>query len=69
MLILHQVSRLHLSVLVQLLQVLVDCTAAIIMSPNDRASHTIAGTNTSPINSFSVKVSLFSPIILDPATN
>lgn len=39
------------------------------MSQNDRESPTIAGTKQSPTNSLMVNVSLFSPIIAEPATN
>lgn len=48
----------------------VDCTAAIMISPNERVSHTIAGTKARPTNSLILKLSLPShPIRLDPATN
>lgn len=39
------------------------------MSPNERVSQTIAGTNASPMNSLIVKLSSSHPIRLDPATN
>lgn len=41
----------------------------IIISPNERVSQTIAGTNASPMNSFIVKLSSSHPIRFDPATN
>ncbi len=44
-------------------------TALIMISPNESESPTIAGTKQSPTNSLIVNVSLFSPIIADPATN
>lgn len=59
--------KLHVAHGVPLL--LVHCTAAIMMSPNESESHTIAGTNASPTNSLIVNVSLSSPIIAHPATN
>ncbi len=43
-------------------------TAFIIISPNDSVSHTIAGTNASPMNSLIVKLSSSHPIRFDPAT-
>jgi hypothetical protein len=44
-------------------------TAFTIISPNERVSHTIAGTNASPMNSLIVKLSSLSqPSRLDPAT-
>lgn len=51
---------------------LVDCTDAIIISQNERVSHTIAGTKASHINSLILKLSESShhhAIRLDPATN
>ena len=44
-------------------------TAFIMMSPNERVSHTIAGTNASPMNSLILKLSSSHPNKLDPATN
>lgn len=45
-------------------------TALTIISPNERVSHTIAGTNARPMNSLIVKLSSLShQSKLDPATN
>lgn len=45
------------------------CTALIIISPNERVSHTTAGTNARPMNSLILKLSSFQPRRLEPATN
>ena len=44
-------------------------TALTIISPNERVSHTIAGTKQSPMNSLIVKLSSSHHNIFDPATN
>jgi len=64
----HFVKSVHLSAGFVDHPILFHCTAAIIISPNERVSPTMAGTKASHINSLRLKLSSH-PMRLDPATN